>query len=332
MNSPITGKPMVLRTEVKPITFRKEEFTVPYRFYYCEDSGEGFTDPSLEDLNTSLVYNAYRAKHNIPTPEEIKKTREQYDLSALRIGEILGFGQNSYGQYERGEIPSIANSKLLKLAAEPGSFRQLVQDWETEDIKAKENLLAKVERIISRQSRYDLFFENYLMGEAKMSEFSGFKKPSFELLTEMVVFFSHQLPSYKTKMNKLLFYADFLAFREFGQSISGTKYKAIPFGPVPEKFESIFEFLSSRDIIDIFYDTKPDGGKREKLVGRADRPFNNSLFSEREVSILQKIADKFSGVSSSQIATISHEETGWLNNQDQKAAISYHYAFDLKAI
>jgi hypothetical protein len=66
-----------------------------------------------------------------------------------------------------------------------------------------------VEKIISKQSPFDLLFENYLMGDQKMNEFSGFGKPSFEILTEMVVFFSHTLPSFKTKMNKLLSYADF---------------------------------------------------------------------------------------------------------------------------
>lgn len=332
MNSPITGKPMVLKTEVKPITFRKEEFTVPYRFYYCEDSGEGFTDPALEDLNTSLVYNAYRAKHHIPTADEIRKTKELYDLSAQKMGEILGFGQNSYGQYERGEIPSISNSKLLKLAAEPDSFRQLVRDWETDDLKAKEQLLAKVEKIISRQSRYDLFFEKYLMGESKMSEFSGFRKPSFEILSEMVVFFSHTLPSFKTKMNKMLFYSDFLAFRESGQSISGATYKAIPYGPVPEKYESIFENLSTSDVIDIQYESKPDGSKIEKLVGREDRPLNSAKFSEKELEILQKVAEKFRGVNSSGIVDISHQETAWTENIEGKRLISYYYAFDLKAV
>lgn len=332
MNSPITGKPMVLKTEVKPITFRKEEFTVPYRFYYCEDSGEGFTDPALEDLNTSLVYNAYRAKHHIPSAVEIRKTREQYDLSALRMGEILGFGQNSYGQYERGEIPSISNSKLLKLAAEPESFRQLVRDWETDDLKAKDQLLARVEKIISKQSGYDLFFENYLMGDSKMSEFSGYRKPSFEILSEMIVFFSHTLPSFKTKMNKLLFYADFLAFRESGQSISGATYKAIPYGPVPEKYESIFENLSTTDVIDIQYESKPDGSKIEKLVGMEDRPINSAKFSEKELDILQKVAEKFSGVNSSEIVDISHQETAWIENIEGKRLISYFYAFDLKAV
>lgn len=73
------------------------------------------------------------------------------------------------------------------------------------------------------------------MEESNMSEFSGFRKPSFEILSEMVVFFSHTLPSYNTKMNKLLFYADFLAFRESGLSISVATCKAIPYGPVPEK-------------------------------------------------------------------------------------------------
>lgn len=332
MNSPITGKPMVLKTEVKPITFRKEEFILPYRFFYCEDSGEGFTDPALEDLNTSLVYNAYRAKHHIPTAVEIRKTKELYDLSTQKMGEILGFGQNSYGQYERGEIPSISNSKLLKLAAEAESFRQLVRDWETDDLKAKDQLMSKVEKIISKQSGFGLFIENYLMGESRMSEFSGFRKPSFEMLTEMVVYFSQNLQSYKTKMNKLLFYSDFLAFRESGQSISGATYKAIPYGPVPEKYESIFENLSTTDVIDIHYENKPNGSKIEKLIGREDRPVNSAKFSEKELEILQLVVEKFRDVNSSEIVAISHEETAWIENIEDKRLISYFYAFDLKAI
>jgi len=38
-----------------------------------------------------------------------------------------------------------------------------------------------------------------------------------------------------TKLNKLLFFADFLAFAELGHSITGASYQALPNGPAPKE-------------------------------------------------------------------------------------------------
>lgn len=169
MNSPITGKPMKIQSEVQKLNFRKEEFQVKQRFYLCEESGERFTTTRLDELNLELVYNLFRAKHRIPTPEEIKETREKYGISAIKMSDILGFGQNSYGLYERGEIPSLSNAKLLKLASDLDSFYQLVRDWETNEWKQKENLLHKIERLIKEEKQGFDYLEHYLNMELSMS-------------------------------------------------------------------------------------------------------------------------------------------------------------------
>jgi putative zinc finger/helix-turn-helix YgiT family protein len=331
MNSPITGKPMAIQTEVQTLTFRKEEFSVKQRFYLCVDTGERFTSTELDELNLSLVYNAYRAKHHIPSPEEIKKTREKYGLSAVKMSEILGFGPNSYGLYERGEIPSLANSKLLKLASDSESFYQLVTDWEVDNAKTKSKLLEKVNLRIEDESKTD-FFKLFMLGNSPMSQLTGYRKPSFERLTEMVVYFAHNVPSYKTKMNKLLFYADFMCFRDQGASMSGTQYKAIPYGPVPNKFQTLFENLAETDVIDIFYTPLDNGGRKEQLIGRADRPFKANLFSETEIDILETVAMKFKDTTPSEIVDISHKELAWLENEASRSFIPYEYALDLKAL
>lgn len=322
---------MAIHTEVQTLNFRKEEFTVKQRFYLCEDSGERFTSTQLDELNLSLVYNAYRAKHHILSPEEIKETREKYGLSAVKMSEILGFGSNSYGLYERGEIPSLANSKLLKLASDPESFFQLVNDWEIDNAGTKSKLLEKVNKMIDEESETD-FLENYLIGNSQFSELTGYRKPSLSRLKEMVVFFAHKVPSYKTKMNKLLFYADFLCFRELGVSMSGARYKAIPYGPVPDKFQTLFENLSETGVIDLLYTPMDNGGRKEKLIGREDRPFNPNLFTETEISFLEQIASRFIDTSPSDIVDISHKEIGWLENEAAKNFIPYDYALELKAV
>ncbi len=322
---------MAIHTEVQTLNFRKEEFTVKQRFYLCEDSGERFTSTQLDELNLSLVYNAYRAKHHILSLEEIKETREKYGLSAVKMSEILGFGSNSFGLYERGEIPSLANSKLLKLASDPESFFQLVNDWEIDNASTKSKLLDKVNKMIDEESETD-FLENYLIGNSQFSELTGYRKPSLSRLKEMVVFFAHKVPSYKTKMNKLLFYADFLCFRELGVSMSGARYKAIPYGPVPDKFQTLFENLAETDVIDLLYTPLDNGGRKEKLIGREDRPFNPNLFTETEISFLEHIAARFFDTSPSDIVEISHKEIGWLANEAAKNFIPYDYALELKAV
>jgi len=332
MNSPITGKPMKIQSEVQKLNFRKEEFQVKQRFYLCEESGERFTTTRLDELNLELVYNLFRAKHRIPTPEEIKETRVKYGISAIKMSDILGFGQNSYGLYERGEIPSLSNAKLLKLASDLDSFYQLVRDWETNEWKQKENLLHKIERLIKEEKQGFDYLEHYLNMELSMSEYTGFRKPSLKKFKEMVVYFSHQVPSYKTKMNKLLFYADFYFFKEFGRSISGKSYKAIPYGPVPTMYETIYEKLAVTDTIEIFFEPNQYGSKKEKLVGRTDRPFNPELFDASELSCLERIATRFKEVSPKEIIAISHLEPAWLENEKGRNFISYVYAIDLKAV
>ena len=126
--------------------------------------------------------------------------------------------------------------------------------------------------------------------------------------------------------------ADFAYFRDYGVSISGTKYKAIPYGPVPNMYETIFENMAETDVIDIFFESKENGSKKEKLVGRSDRPFNPSLFSTEELHYLKKVANQFSKTPPNEIVEISHNELAWIENEQHKNFISYEYALDLKAV
>src|SRR5258706_9520783 len=62
MKSPITGKEMVLKTDLIEHEFRKEKFDIVYHYYLCEDSGEKFEDERLTQLNLNQVYNQFRKK------------------------------------------------------------------------------------------------------------------------------------------------------------------------------------------------------------------------------------------------------------------------------
>jgi uncharacterized phage-associated protein len=103
-------------------------------------------------------------------------------------------------------------------------------------------------------------------------------------------------------------------------------------GPVPNNFQSIFEYLANKDQIDIYYVTFPQGYTGEQFKAREGRKFNKELFSEIELSILSKVCEAFKSTSTNNIIEISHLENAWKKNEQEKEVISYNFAFDLSQI
>lgn len=334
MKSPITGKEMTLVTEKRDLDFRKERFQIVFHYYKCQDSGEQFTTTSMDEVNLNQLYNQYRDKFNIPFPDEITAIRQKYGVSATKMAAVLGFGTNSYRQYEAGEMPSVSNARLIQMIADPNKFIDMLRLCDSIDEKTKEKYSQKALQLAEERTRNSFAFKlkDYLLGNHLADVYSGYRNPSFEKFTEMVVFFSEQIKPYKTKLNKLLFYADFLMFKQTCFSISGVRYNAINMGPVPHNFQSIFEYIANEDAIDIYYNEFPNGGFGEQFVARADRPFNASLFSEQELTVLQKVATTFEKTSTNEIIELSHLEKAWKENEQTKNVISYEYAFELKQL
>ena len=132
-------------------------------------------------------------------------------------------------------------------------------------------------------------------------------------------------------MNKLLFYADFLNFKKTCHSISGTRYVAIQMGPVPKNFNTIFEYASNKNYIDIIQTTFNDG-IGEQFKPNKNHKFRKELFSTEELAIMDIVAKKFKNTSTNEIIKISHKEKAWIENKDDHKEINYKYGFDLTNI
>jgi DNA-binding transcriptional regulator YiaG/uncharacterized phage-associated protein len=314
--------------------FRKETFDVVFHFYTCEDSGEQFTTTALDEVNLNQVYNQYRDKFNIPFPDEISRIRSKYGLSATKMSDILGLGTNSYRLYESGEMPSIANAKLIRMVDEPNVFMEMVRLCTTLDEKTKAKLMHQVQNLIEEKARsgFESDLKEYLLGSHLADIYSGYRNPNMEKFTEMVVYFAERLEPFKTKMNKLLFYADFLMFKQTCFSISGVRYHAINNGPVPDKYESIFEYLANKNEFEKHFIEFPNGSSGEQFRPRAGRPFNAGLFTDDEMNTLKKVGSAFEKTSATEIVELSHMENAWKENEKGKRAIRYDYAFELTQI
>lgn len=332
MKSPFTGKEMPILVRNEDVAFRKETFNVTYPSYYCDDSKQYFTTTEFDTIKMKQVYNQYRDKFNIPFPEEIREIRAKYGLSASKMSEILGFGINGYRNYENEEVPNQSNANLIQLANDPVKFKSLVEISSIFEKGSKEqlDLLNKIDSLILKESKHKFLFrfENYLLGDMLPDNYTGYMKPSIEKLTEMVVFFAERMKPYITQLNKLLFYCDFLNYKNEAVSISGTRYRAIDMGPVPNNYDSIFDYMESTGAI-IIKKYENELGYSKEFIN--NREFNNELFTDKELEVLNKILNEFKGRTTKEIIERSHLEDGWKDNFDNgKSLIDYKYAFNLK--
>jgi putative zinc finger/helix-turn-helix YgiT family protein len=312
MKSPFTGKEMKLQKEQRQITFRKETFEVLFHYWRCEDTDQQLTSTELDELNIGQAYNQYRSLHRLPFPDEIRAIRAQYEISANKMSEILGFGINVYRQYETGEVPSESNARLIQLARDPEQFRSLVELCGALGPKAMAKTLHRIDHLTQSKENtpYRAGVEDYLIGPMRPDEYSGYKRPSLEKFAAMVVEFSKVLNPWKTKLNKLVFYADFLHFSRTCNSISGMRYVAYNLGPVPSNFQLIYQFLADHKAFEIEYFEYENGSIGERF--KPPQTLNeDDILTVAELATIAEVAERFKNMSSKEIIETSHLEKAW---------------------
>jgi len=333
MKSPITGKEMERRSEVGvEMTFRKENFNITHHYWLCTETGEQFTDEAMDALDLGQVYNQYREKYGIPFPEEIKLIREKYGTSASKMSEILGFGTNSWRQYEAGEIPSVSNGRLILAVKDSQDFiRQVEASTPLLSEKEKAGFLKQSQKLINEEleTRESEREKITVFRKTRPNQFNGYRIPNLEKAAQMILFFSSRMkPLYKTKLNKLLFYADFQYFSNHGQSISGMEYRAIQHGPVPADYDKLLVRLSEDELIAI----EPDADNFGETV-QPKKGFDSLVFSTEELAVLDQIENQFKKITAKQIVEISHQEEGWKANVEGKGLVSYReFGWGIKTI
>lgn len=316
-----------LYCEMSTFTFRKSELTVPYLFYR-DEHGEEYTTTETDTISLELAQNAYREKFSIPFPDEIRSIRKKYGLSAIKMSKLLGFGDNQYRLYENGELPSLSNAKIISGVEDIHFFERLVNESVElfSDID-KERITKRIEdlrRLNTDKRKYDeLVFRNHPI---QKSHLNGYVSLNINKLRNMVVFFASKLNGvFETKMNKLLFYSDFLHYKHYAKGISGLRYQAITFGPVPVNYGTIYESL----VEGVHKELKEVSGGYVGSVINTDTDFDPLLFTEAELQAMQTVLNQFGDLSATRISDESHKEQAWIDNKDKHAIIDYSYAFQL---
>jgi hypothetical protein len=132
--------------------------------------------------------------------------------------------------------------------------------------------------------------------------FSGRRPFSFEKLAAMMSYAvsrGHDIS--RTKLNKLLFYADFVNYFLHGQSISGSRYIHNPYGPVPEYYREALEVMSADNRLQ----TERTRGHDELI---SSGPEVLDVLTILEIASLGWVLENFDSLTAHALSDLSHEE------------------------
>ncbi|UKI44945.1 MAG: hypothetical protein L6U16_05850 [Porphyromonadaceae bacterium] len=127
MKSPFTGKEMMRIYEKRTWNFRGEQFEYYHTAWQCPDTGEQFTTDESDTAGFIQVTNQYRQKYGIPYTDEIIAVRNKYGISAAKMSLILGIGVNQYRLYEKGEVPSVSNGRMIRSIMNPKVMLDMIE-------------------------------------------------------------------------------------------------------------------------------------------------------------------------------------------------------------
>ena len=130
-----------------------------------------------------------------------------------------------------------------------------------------------------------------------------------------------------TKLNKLLYYLDFVSFRDYKKPVTGDVYIHQGYGPVPARIDEILAKLQSDGAID----TEAIPHNDSEMINFAlkdESKFDESVFSSDQKKLLKQICDEFGNWPTEKIVAQTHLEAPWFYSKPYEI-VDYAYARDI---
>lgn len=300
---------------------RGENIPVEFTILRCPNCQTEFEDLRSTIDPYILAYEEYRNRKGMIHPIQIKEFRQKYDLTQKELSNLLGIGGITLSRYENGALQDEAHDRLLKFIFEPINLYKTIREKEIFFSTEKKNrLLPKLEE------EADISSYRLLNSEKHTDVYAGNAEFNFQKIVNLIKAFTSNQSIFKSKLFKLMFYVDFSHFKEHGVSITGLQYAHLPYGPVPNNYNSLIGVIMNVDS-SIYIEERIAGDYPGEII-LSSTPAEN-IFSKDEIETIRKIQDKFAQFTCKEIEDYSHEEVGYKKTQNGEL-ISYEYAKDLQ--
>jgi putative zinc finger/helix-turn-helix YgiT family protein len=267
MNCPSGHGKMVVRKAKKRMTFRGVKIIVPIEQYICIVCGAEAGTVNQAARIQKTIADTYRKAVNLLTGEEIVEKRKRLNLTQEALAKRMNVGIASIKRWEGGTIQSKSMEHALRIALEGQTVGDSCTGNRTFSIPRIKLVLKEFESVLGK----------HILKKNDKMLFAA----------------------------KYLWYADMVAHRETGGSLTGSTYAALPYGPQLNNYKDLIE-----DII------RADESKAEPL-------------NPEEKRIITRIAMKFS--EERMVYDAAHKEKIW-KKQPNGAIIPYTDSVELTGV
>ncbi len=313
-------------------TVRGKSIAVSVEVEVCAGCGEALSDEECDQKILDEVNATYRSQEGLLSPAKIREIRKGYALSQKSFAALLGMSEATINRYERGKLQDQAHDNMIRACEDTDFVRGLLDrkgdfltKWQRE----------RVERALALGGPDpDDWLAKIDLGEwtsmpSEMTDRTGFRRFDLKRYAAVVVFFCRSLNEIaQTKLNKLLFYADFLAYKVSSASLTGSAYRRIQYGPVPADYDQLRARLEKDELISVEEKEYYNGNTGLVILPGTNADQVECPLTDTEKDVLNCVASVFRNVTAKAISERSHGESAWQNTCDRQL-ISYREATNL---
>lgn len=309
--------------EKREIDIKGEKLLVNVTLWRCLECKEEFEDPENPIDELDSAYREYRASRKMLQPEEVRSLRESYGLTQAELASLIGCSPATLSRYENGALQESSHDTILQSLKEPMNVHTLL---EKSPRQLSPDRLKEMKEIVRKriEQRHPLYIYQSL--ESREPDiYSGNSRFSFDKYCAMI----HRIINeyldngvYKTKLNKLVFYCDFLAFIRLGKSITGACYTHEHYGPCPQDFQSLLGVMSDSGFISI--ELREYMNNDAEFI-RVNEEMAKDILDDSEKKIIDRVCKRFVEYTSKDLTEYSHKEKAY-KLTGLKQPISYEYA------
>lgn len=153
-----------------------------------------------------------------------------------------------------------------------------------------------------------------------LDELEKGKSPDYEKYKQMILAFlrlNKNIP--KTKLAKLLYFADFGWYYSHLESMSGMQYRKIQYGPVSDAFFRLIDEMSDAGDISI---EQTENGAMLVSETRSGAKTDLSQISTEESRLIKKINDKWKGKRTADVVSFVHKQMPYMFAEENEI-VSY---------
>jgi len=247
----------------------------------------------------------------------IKLSQKQIGQRITELRKIKGLSQEDLAKSIKISRPSLAQIELGNRTLDVLEFQRLsmvlgfsLDDFVSKDFSAHQDLGAKAE---TKAKKAD---ERISVVSLQVSKFKN-------VLLYILERCAGKPNVGETVLYKLLYFSDFNYYELYEEHLTGAKYRKLPYGPVPQKLDSIVLQMIDKGQLQRVK-TAYHGYPQIRYLPLVKADLTELKASEKEV--IDRVIEQLSDWSAASISNYSHKDMPWLATKEGED-INYELAF-----